>query len=68
MNPNSFTVYIKTDNIYKDIAVDAEITSDTSIYELYRLLPIGNKKMVSQSDNLRLKIKKKLFRNNSTLE
>ena len=68
MNPNSFTVYIKIDNIYKDIAVDAEITSDTSIYELYRLLPIGNKKMVSQSDNLRLKIKKKLFRNNSTLE
>ena len=44
INPNSFTVYRKTGNIYKDIAVDAEITSDTSNYELYRLLPRGNKK------------------------
>ena len=34
-----FIVYIKTDDIYKDIAEDVEIRSDTSNYELDRPLP-----------------------------
>ena len=34
-----FIVYIKTDDIYKDIAEDAETKFDTSNYELDRLLP-----------------------------
>ena len=36
-----FTLYIKTDDIYKDIAEDVEIRSDTSNYELDRPLPEG---------------------------
>ena len=34
MNRDSFTVYIKTDDIYKDIAEDVKIRFDTSNYEL----------------------------------
>ena len=34
-----FIVYIKTDDIYKDIAEDVETRFDTSDYELDRLLP-----------------------------
>ena len=34
-----FIVYLKTNDIYKDIAKDAEIRFDTSNYELDRLLP-----------------------------
>ena len=41
MDTYSFTVYIKTDNIYKDIAEDIEIRFDTSNYELDRPLPEG---------------------------
>ena len=33
---DSFIVYMKTDNIYKDIAEDVEPRSDTSNYELDR--------------------------------
>ena len=47
MNMHSFIVYIKTDNIYKAIAEDAETRFDTSNYELDRPLPNGkNKKLI----------------------
>ena len=35
----SFIVYIKTDDIYKDIAENVETRFDTSNYELDRALP-----------------------------
>ena len=38
MDTDSFTVYIKTDDICKDIAEDVETRFDTSNYELDRLL------------------------------
>ena len=41
MDTDSFIVYIKADNIYKDIAEDVEIRFDTSNYELDRPLPKG---------------------------
>ena len=34
MDSNSFIVYIKTDNIYKDITEDVETRFDSSNYEL----------------------------------
>ena len=34
MDTNSFIVYIKTNDIYKDIAEDVETRFDTSHYEL----------------------------------
>ena len=39
MDTDSFSVYIKTDDIYKDIAEDVEIRFDTPNYELKRRLP-----------------------------
>ena len=36
MDTDSFIVYIKTDNIYKDIVEDVETRFDTSSYELDR--------------------------------
>ena len=44
MDKDSFIVYIKTDDIYKDIAEDVETRFDTSNYELDRLLPKGKNK------------------------
>ena len=41
MDTESFTAYIKTDNIYKDVAEDAEIKFDTSNFELDKPLPKG---------------------------
>ena len=41
MDTDSFTVYIKTDDIYKDIAEDVKTRFDTSNYELNRSLPKG---------------------------
>ena len=38
MDTDSFIVYIKTGDIYKDIAEDVETRFDTSNYELDRLL------------------------------
>ena len=46
MNTNNFIVYIKTDNMYKDIAGDVETRSDTSNYQLDRPLPKGKSKKV----------------------
>ena len=39
MDTDSFIVYIKTDDIYKDIAEDVETRCETSSYELDRPLP-----------------------------
>ena len=39
-----FIVYIKTDDIYKDIAQDVKTRFDTSNYELKRPLPKGKNK------------------------
>ena len=39
MDADSFIVYIKTDDIYKDIAEDVEIRFATSNYELDSPLP-----------------------------
>ena len=44
MNTDSFIVYIKTDDIYKDNAEDVETRFDTSHYELDRLSPKGKNK------------------------
>ena len=44
MNTDSFIVYIKTDDIYKDIAEDFETRFGTSNYEIDRPLPKGKKK------------------------
>ena len=38
MDTDSFIVYIKTDDIYKDIAEEVELIFDTSNYELDRPL------------------------------
>ena len=58
MDTDSFIVYIKTEDIYLDIAKDVEIRSDTSNYELNRPLPKGrNKKVIGlMNDELGLKI------------
>ena len=42
----SFIVYIKTDDIYKDIAEDIETRFDTLNYELERPFPKGKNKKV----------------------
>ena len=39
MNTDSLIAYIKTEDIYSDIAKDVETTSDTSNFELDRPLP-----------------------------
>ena len=51
MDTDSFIVYIKTDDIYKDIAEDVEKRFGTSNYELEcnsieRPLPKGKKKVI----------------------
>ena len=44
MDTDSFIVYIKTGDIYSDIAKDVETRFDTLNYELERPLPKGKKK------------------------
>ena len=46
MDTDSFIVYIKTNDIYKDIAGGLETRSDTSNYEFQRQLPIGKNKKI----------------------
>ena len=41
MDTDSFIVHVKPEDIYKDIARDAEIRFDASNYEIDRLLPMG---------------------------
>ena len=61
MDMDSFIVYIKRDDIYKDIAEDVKIRFDSSNYELDRLLPKGkNKKVIGlMKDELGGKFMKK---------
>ena len=58
MDTDSFIVYIKTDDISKDIAEDVETRFDTSNYELDKPLPKGkNRKVIGlMKDNLVRKI------------
>ena len=60
---NCFIVYIKTNDIYKDIAEDVETKFDTSNYELDRSLPkIKNKKVIElMEEELGGKIMRKFF-------
>ena len=46
MGTDSFIVYIKTSDVYKDIAKDVETTFDTSNYKLDMALPKGKNKKV----------------------
>ena len=46
MDTESFTVHVKTEDIYKDIAEDVETRFDTSNFELDRPLPKGKNKIV----------------------
>ena len=46
INTDSFIVYIKIDDNYKDIAEGVETRFDTSNYELQKRLPIGKSKKV----------------------
>ena len=61
MDMDSFIVYIKRDDIYKDIAEDVKTRFDSSNYELDRLLPKGkNKKVIGlMKDELGGKFMKK---------
>ena len=43
----SFIVHVKTEDVYKDIAEDAESRFDTSNYEVDIPLPIGDNKKLS---------------------
>ena len=45
MDTDSFVVNIKTEDIYKDIAIDLEKRIDTSNYAAERLSPIGKNKL-----------------------
>ena len=62
MDTDSFIVYIKTDDIYKNIAEDVETRFDTSNYQLNRPLSKGkNKKLIElMKDKLGGKIMIKL--------
>ena len=46
MDTESFIIYVKTDDIYKDIAEDVETRFHTSNFELDRLLPKGKNEKV----------------------
>ena len=46
MDTGSFIVFVKTHDIYKDIAEDVKTRSDTSNYEIDRLLSIGKNEKV----------------------
>ena len=46
MDTDSFTIHIKTEDFYKDIANDVEKRFDTSNYEVHRPLPTGKNKKV----------------------
>ena len=44
VDTDSFIVYIKTDDIYKDITEDVETRFDTLNYELHKPFPKGKNK------------------------
>ena len=60
MNTNSFIVYIKTDDIYKDIAEHVEVRFDTLNNQLEKPLPKG--KIGLKKDELGGKIMLELVR------
>ena len=62
MDTDSFVIYIKTDDIYKDLAEDVETSFNTSHYELDRPFPKRKKKKMIRliKDKLGEKIMKKL--------
>ena len=62
MDTDSFIVYVKADDIYKDIANDIETRFDTSNFELDRPLPKGKNKKVTglMKDELSGQIMKQL--------
>ena len=64
MDADSFIVYIKTDDILKNIAEDAETRFDISNYELERLPPKGKiKKLIGlMKDELSGKIMTKIYK------
>ena len=65
MYTNSFIVYIKTDDVYKDIVEDVETRSGTSNYELDRPLPKARNKrkvILLMKDKLDEKIMTKFVR------
>ena len=47
MDTDSFIIFIKTEDFYKDIAGDVECKFDTSYYEVDRPLPAGKNKKVN---------------------
>ena len=63
MDRDSFLVYIKTDDIYKDIAEDVEKGFDTSNYDFDRPLSKGKTKKVFElmKDELGEKIRSNLL-------
>ena len=46
MDTGSFIMSIKTNDLYKDISIDADKRFDTSNYEINRPLPTGKKKVI----------------------
>ena len=64
MSTGSFTVHVKTEDIYKNIADDAETRFGTSNFELNRSLPKRkNKKVIGlMKDELSGQIMKKIVR------
>ena len=52
LDTDGFTLYIKANHIYKDIAEDVKTMFDTSNYEINGILPKGkNKKVISGLKN-----------------
>ena len=47
MDTDSFIIYIKTEDFYKEIANDVEKIYDTSNYKVNRPLPKGKNKKVT---------------------
>ena len=62
MDTDSFIVYIKPDDIYKDIAEDIETRFYSSNYELDRPLPKRKKEIGLMKDGLGRKIMSKFVR------
>ena len=62
MDTDTFIVYIKTEDIYVDIAKDVKTRLDTSTYKLDRSLPKGKSKRVIglMKDELGGEIRKEL--------
>ena len=55
MDTDSFIIYIKTEDFYKDIADDVECKFDTSNYEVDRPLPTGKNNEVVLKSQQRFK-------------